>query len=123
VISVSGLAFKRFLEIAKALSLTTAVVTDNDGNYEKRVTDKYADYSESGAILICADSDNQLRTLEDHILKHNDRTTLNGIFGTTYSTDAEILEYMKENKTEWALAVYAAASEIDYPPYVLAAIS
>src|SRR5690606_3720820 len=40
VISVRSLAFKRFLEIAKELKHPTAVVTDNDGKYEEKITKK-----------------------------------------------------------------------------------
>ena len=34
VISVNGLAFLRYLEIAEKLNIITAVVSDNDGNID-----------------------------------------------------------------------------------------
>ncbi|GHT08256.1 hypothetical protein AGMMS49532_02830 [Endomicrobiia bacterium] len=36
VISVKGLAFKRFLDVAKMIKKPVAVVADNDGNFEKK---------------------------------------------------------------------------------------
>jgi len=36
VISVAGLAFKRFLEIAKLVEKPVAVITDNDGKYQEK---------------------------------------------------------------------------------------
>jgi len=44
VINVRGLSFLRFLDIGKELGLDIGVVTDNDGNYDERVTKKYEGY-------------------------------------------------------------------------------
>lgn len=44
IISVSGLSFERYLDVAKELKIKVAVITDNDGNYEQKITDKYKDY-------------------------------------------------------------------------------
>ena len=35
IISVNGVSFKRYLEIANLLHIKTVVITDNDGDYEK----------------------------------------------------------------------------------------
>ncbi len=43
VMTVGGVTFKRYLEIARALNKETAVVTDNDGNIEA-VKKKYKEY-------------------------------------------------------------------------------
>lgn len=39
-ISVKGLSFKRFLEIAKLLKKEVSIVTDNDGDHKKKVETK-----------------------------------------------------------------------------------
>ncbi len=53
VITVRGLAFKRFLDIAKKLKLIVAVVTDNDGD-PAAVAAKYAGYTREPTISILA---------------------------------------------------------------------
>jgi len=45
VISVRGLSFARFLEIASALEKEVAVVLDNDGDYDEKVKNRYSEYS------------------------------------------------------------------------------
>ncbi len=44
VISVGGTSFKRYLDLAKLLGIKTAVVRDNDGDYQKNCVDNYANY-------------------------------------------------------------------------------
>ena len=63
VISV-GLTFKRFLEIAKRINQLVAVITDNDGDYEQKIQNKYENFANIECIKIFADNRNELRTLE-----------------------------------------------------------
>ncbi len=133
VISV-GTAFLRFLELADALKIHVAVVTDNDGDIAA-VEKKYAAYKNSGTIRICFDTtvDNgslkiknkpfNYNTLEPKLLKANDRATLNAILGTSAKTDDEILVHMRANKTESALAIFNSAKKISYPAYIQQAIA
>ena len=123
VISVRGLSFARYLDIAKELGTRVAVVTDNDGNHASRVVAKYAPYASYTHIAICADSNDDLRTLEDQMFACNDLARLNTLFGTTYGDREAMLAYMKANKTEWALAVFDTATAIDFPTYVIDAIA
>ena len=44
VISVGGTSFKRYLDLAKLLGMKTAIVRDNDGDYQKNCVNAYADY-------------------------------------------------------------------------------
>ncbi len=78
VISVSSLAFKRFLEIADILNTKVDVVTDNDGDVD-RLQQKYADYLKHEHIAVQYDPDENARTLEPQLLKANDRAVLNDI--------------------------------------------
>jgi putative ATP-dependent endonuclease of the OLD family len=59
------------LEIAKALGKSTAVITDNDGDYNSKITKKYADYEKFEFIKIFADSNESLNTLEPQIVNAN----------------------------------------------------
>ena len=54
VISINGLSFERYLEIAQKLNIKVAVITDNDGDYNKNVKDKYDKYKEIDNIKIYA---------------------------------------------------------------------
>lgn len=123
VISVRGLAFKRFLEIAKLLGIKTDVVTDNDGDVEA-LKAKYADYPAGGKINIRYDTDEAFPTLEPQMLKANSLELLNSVLGTDYSDSSELIEYMTKpaNKTDVALKIFDATETIAFPGYIDAAV-
>lgn len=124
VISVKGLSFKRFLEIAVKLKKTVAVVTDNDGSCDK-LKKKYKDYVgdfEVDNIKICYDEDEKCNTLEPQIVKHNDLSVLNKILGVECADKQELADYMIGNKTECALRLLESPEKITIPPYVENAI-
>jgi putative ATP-dependent endonuclease of the OLD family len=121
VISVNALAFKRFLEIAKALNVRVCVVTDNDGEVDA-VRRKYAEYAEVKNISICFSENGDLCTLEPHILAANGREKLNRALGKSYTTDEKLLSYMQENKTECALKILESTENIEIPEYIKDAV-
>lgn len=118
VINVRGLSFKRFLDIAKELSIDTSVVTDNDGDYATKVEQKYRGYESLPHIHIHADPDNSAKTLEPQIVKVNELGVLNNILGTSFSDKQALSDYMEANKTECALALFEAEQEFEFPQYV-----
>ena len=100
VISV-GISFLRFLELADALNITVAVVTDNDGDINA-IENKYSNYlgeNQKSNIKICYDKtvdSGELKignkpynynTLEPKLIKANsDNLKLfNSLFGTSYT--------------------------------------
>lgn len=140
--SIRGLSFLRFLEIAEALDLYVTIVTDNDGNidtlkdkYEKYIADKKQNikicyntevYSkdtffktEEKCILA---SNFNYNTLEPNIVKENGLAQCNLIYGKDYSTIDNMLNFLKENKTDAALKLFEYQGEIKYPQYILEAI-
>ena len=133
VMTVGGVAFKRYLEIAQTLNKATAVVTDNDGDIEA-VKKKYKEYEKIPCIHICVDNvvdtgdlklsnkDFNYNTLEPKILKENGREVMNNIFGTNYNTDDEMHKYMHAHKTDCAIAIFESATKIKYPEYIMRAI-
>jgi putative ATP-dependent endonuclease of the OLD family len=121
VISVNALAFKRFLDIAKLLEIDTCVVTDNDGNTGS-LKAKFAGYSTAANICLCYSSDESLRTLENHLVRLNTRDQLNQLFGKAYATDAELLCFMLNNKTDWALKVFDSPDALVMPEYIQNAV-
>lgn len=123
VISVRSLAFKRFLDIAKSLNHPTAVVTDNDGKYEEKVTKKYEGYKDVDCIKVFADKRNKYETLEPQIVNANKARlghlcrALN-IDKDLYSTEESIANYMENHKTKSALSLFETKKEIYYPQYI-----
>ena len=122
VISVRGLSFKRFLQIAKIIKNQVVVVTDNDGNFEEKVQNKYLEFADDQNITICADGDNDYPTLEPQIVKVNELAILNSILDRTDENKANILNYMKNNKTECALKFFETNIDFMVPEYITNAI-
>ena len=127
VISVRGLSFKRFLDIAKKLDKKVAVVTDNDGKYESRIKNKYKDYENITCIKICASENNDLKTLEPQFVDANkdkleELRNVIGLSEEEYPTQISISDYMEDNKTDWALQVFKATKRFGYPTYIMEAI-
>lgn len=127
VVSV-GTSFLRFLEIAKKIKKPTAVVTDNDGDFENKVTRKYEPYKDCATIKICADSNNDLKTLEPQLVEAN-KDQLNilrevlEIEERKYPDKNSIIEYMKGHKTDCALKIFDTSKDVKFPKYILDAIS
>jgi putative ATP-dependent endonuclease of the OLD family len=122
----TGLSFKRFLEIAHKIKQIVRVVTDNDGDYENNITTKYEDYRDSQTIKICADSNNELNTLEPQIAEVNDLDLLRRVLEITfekYPDKDSIIHYMKSNKTKCALKIFDTEEDIKFPQYILDAIN
>lgn len=127
VISVRSLAFKRFLDIAKELNQPTAVITDNDGDYENKITKKYEEYKDIKCIKIIADKRTDLKTLEPQFIDVNKSNLAKlckaiGIDNNKYKSEEQILDYMSNNKTEWALKLFDSNENVEYPEYIKNAI-
>ncbi|WP_338955620.1 AAA family ATPase [Fusobacterium nucleatum] len=137
VISV-GTSFLRFLEIADALKLKVSVVTDNDGDVTA-LEEKYAAYIHNNKkenIKICYDAivdegefiigtkQYNYNTLEPKLLKANkyNLSFFNSIFKKNYSNIEYLQKYMKNNKTEVALAIFNFDKKIIFPEYIMEAI-
>jgi len=62
-------------------------------------------------------------TLEPKLLKANDLSKLNTVFGKSFSDEDDMHRYMKSHKTECALKIFDTAEEVKFPEYILNAIS
>ena len=123
VISVRSLAFKRFLDVSKELKQLTAVVTDNDGKYAEKITEKYKDYENVDCVTIFADENNDLNTLEPQFVEANkeDLKVLCKaikINSEKYDSVDKIVNYMESHKTKWALNLFETDENIKYPEYI-----
>jgi hypothetical protein len=126
VISVQSLAFKRFLDIANLLNKEVAVITDNDGDFETNITSKYQDYLKEEHIFISADNRDELNTLEPQFFDVNkhDLPKLRSVikYPSTYTEDVQIISYMINQKTDWALRLFESHEVLEYPSYIKAVV-
>jgi len=125
VISVRGLSFKRFLDIAKIVGNNVVVVTDNDGDITALKT-KYKDYENCPNIKLCWCDDENLKTLEPNILASNDINNLKTIFNKSTLSDKDFIEYFKNsnNKTTIALKIFDTdKGTVNFPQYIEDAIT
>lgn len=117
VLSVRGLSFKRFLDIAKILGKEVVVITDNDGNCAKLVK-KYKAFEGLPNIRIKYDLDENYRTLELLIVRDNNLSVMNSILEQTFSNTSDLIEHMLDNKTEWALKFFNSKEALTIPNHV-----
>lgn len=121
VISVAGLAFKRFLEIAKLVEKPVAVITDNDGKYQEKIINKYQEYWNISYIKISADPRENLNTLEPQFIDANqaDFSKLCQVIGFCGDQNFDAIKsYMVNAKTDWALKLFDSEEVLEYPNYI-----
>lgn len=102
VIAVGGTSFKRYLALAKVLNIRTAVVRDNDGDYQKHCVDNYADLLGDNTRIF-ADTDDTRKTFEICLYQDN-KDACEELFGTSRRL-LSVLDWMLDNKAEAALAL------------------
>ena len=121
IISVGGLVFKRFMEIAVLLKKNVCIVTDNDGDYESAYA-RYSDFTHYENIKICISENNNAPTLEPQIVKANGKDAINEILGKKYETEEELIKYMQKNKADCALSIFEKGDGITFPKYIVDAV-
>lgn len=113
ILDIRGLSFKRYLEIAKLTQSKVAVVTDNDGDYEKNCIEKYKDYNSLANIKIFFETDNSKNTFE--VVFFSDNTELcEQLF--------EDVKHMTSNKTESAYELLTSDKVLNVPQYIKDAV-
>lgn len=131
VIAVESLAFKRFADIANLINKQVVIVTDNDGDIQKRIQEKYKDYLPCDNLSFYYEENESYNTVEPSVLAVNctaGQPTAN--FKEIVSKDGSladrdydgILSFMIGNKTEWAFRVFDSEETINYPRYIDEAI-
>lgn len=120
VISVGGISFKRYLDIAKILKVKTAVIRDNDGDHQHHCVENYSEYADEH-IKIFSEPDNSKETFEVLVYESN-KAICDNIFGSKRKKQT-VLDYMLCHKSE---AAYALADQkpgqIVTPNYIKSAI-
>lgn len=131
IIVVDSLAFKRYCDIAILMKKKVRVVTDNDGSIQENIMDKYSDYRDNEYIEFVYELNENLKTIEPSVLAEN---TINGVVTNEFKQaisksdlmmkkpECEISQFMSNNKVEWAMRVFEAKININYPEYIKNAI-
>lgn len=108
------------------LEKKVAVITDNDSDYTNNISKKYEDYLTKHHIFISADIRDNLHTLEPQFLDSNkgDLKKFRQVIGypSTYKTSDEIIKYMINQKTDWALKLFESDEVLKYPNYIKAVV-
>jgi predicted ATP-dependent endonuclease of OLD family len=119
IIAVNGISFKRYLDLAKLLSIKTAVIRDNDCDYKKNCIENYQDYT-SEIIQVFFENDNHRNTFEVTI--YNDNTETCEKLFSSERRSLSVQDYMLKNKTEAAFALLKNETILNIPKYIKKAI-
>lgn len=122
VISVRGLSAQRFLDLAIPLKRRAVVLADNDGDYAHKVDDRYRAYTVHDFLTTSRSADNARPTLEPQLLGANGLAMLNHILGKSYVSEAELLTYMANHKTDVAVSLHDTREKVTWPDYIKEAI-
>ena len=127
IITVNSLAFKRYCDIAILMKKPISIITDNDGNIDKNITQKYDGYIGNDYCNFFYESDEELNTIEPSVVAANmEGDTPSETFLKAISKNSSMLgktadearAYMGNNKVEWAMRVFDSPEKIQYPGYV-----
>lgn len=120
IISVGGTSFKRYLEIANLIKIKTAVVRDNDGDYQKNCVERYEEYLTDNTQIFY-EMNNEISTFEISIYQINS-VTCDELFQPSRRTRST-LQYMLDEKAECAFELLDNRSEaLLVPEYIKNAI-
>ncbi|PFM75250.1 ATP-dependent endonuclease [Bacillus sp. AFS077874] len=124
VFCVDALSFKRFLDISIGLKKVIHVITDNDGDIEKNIKNKYKDYLGNEYVKIFYGDDINYSTLEPQLIKANESNlqVLKKILNHENYTKDRLTTFMINNKTKCALKIFEAQEQILMPRYIMDAI-
>ena len=94
------------------------VVTDNDGDYQKNIVERYKKYENYSNIKIFSNRDDNQNTLEPsfiHCHIENEKK-LDKLFQNRQISD--LSEYLQKNKTFWALKIFESSERFNFPDYI-----
>lgn len=121
VMSMSGVALARALELSAALGRQAAGIRDNDGKASSHWESKVAKYLELGKRQLFVGDPALGATLEPQLIHFNSDATLRALFDIKDATKST-LEWMSDHKTESALLLAESPTAITYPDYLMNAI-
>ncbi|NMM55579.1 ATP-dependent nuclease [Paenibacillus aquistagni] len=133
VITLDSLAFKRYCDLDALVKKPLRIITDNDGNIERNIVNKYKEYTDDYGelIKIFYETNESYRTIEPSVLAVNsNEQELFSKFRRVISKNnsminknvSEVEDFMLNNKVEWGLRVFDSAESIEYPQHIKDAI-
>lgn len=133
VITVDSLAFKRYCDLAILVQKPLRIITDNDGNIQRNIVEKYKEYTDKHGdlIKIFYEENETYNTIEPSILAVNSinpevftkfRKILSKRDSMVNKSVSEVEDFMTNNKAEWGLRVFDSTESIEYPQYIKYAI-
>jgi predicted ATP-dependent endonuclease of OLD family len=120
IIAVGGTSFKRYLNIAKILSIKTAVIRDNDKEYDKNCVEDYKEYI-GDSIQVFADRDEKNRYTFEISIYSDNKDICQKLFSSPRRS-LSVQDYMLKNKTDAAFALLESTDTINVPEYIKEAI-
>lgn len=121
ILSVDGTSFKRYLEIACLLKIKTAVIRDNDKDYQGNCVDRFIDFTAFNFLKVFSETDHVLSTFEISMY-HNNKEICDDLFSSGRKS-LTVLEYMLKNKAEVSFQLLEKKSDnIIVPEYIKSAI-
>jgi len=120
VISIGGTSFKRYLDLAKLLGIKTAVIRDNDHDYQQNCVDRYTAY-DGPCVKVFADQDDSRHTFE--VCLYEDNRSICEIAFAEGRKTLSVQDYMLHNKSEAAFQLLKHHADALSPPdYIREAI-
>ncbi len=120
IISVGGTSFKRYMEIANLLNIKTAIIRDNDGDYEKNCVENYEKFINNNVKVFYEDN-NDFSTFEISMYQNN-KKLCDDLFGPRLRTRT-VQKYMLDEKTETSYELLLKkGDDLDIPEYIFNAI-
>ena len=121
IISVDGTSFKRYLEIAKELKIKTAVIRDNDSDYQQNCVTNYSEFDAFDFIKVFSEPDIAKSTFEICLYTTN-KVVCDGLF-LAGRRALSVQEFMIKNKAEVAYELLdKKGEELIAPDYIKLAI-
>ena len=120
IISVGGTSFKRYMDVANLLQIKTAVIRDNDGNFENNCIENYKPYISDFAQLFY-ETDNAISTFEISLYQLNTKIC-DELFSPGLRTRS-VQQLMLDEKTDCAYELLdKKANELVVPKYIIDSI-
>lgn len=120
IISVNGLNFSHYLELACILEIDTLIITDNDRDYNQNIIEKYNKYCDIETISIKSDIDNNNYTFEACLYNFNKERFEESFKNSSMKNG--LLSYMLDNKVEFAMRLLEKMEndnyQIEIPNYI-----
>lgn len=120
IISVGGTSFKRYMEVANLLQIKTAVIRDNDGNFENNCIENYKQYI-SDFAQVFYETDNAISTFEISLYQLNSKIC-DELFSPGLRTRT-VQQLMLDEKTDCAYELLdKKGNELVVPQYIIDSI-